>query len=148
LKTNKGCATIQQMKEEIKLTARGLRKNQTETEDILWKRLKNRKFLNKKFLRQHPIIYKIENTERFFIADFFCNEDKLVIEIDGEIHSQQKEYDQYRDLIVQKLGLRIIRVKSKIIKENIDYFLAEILTPLLLPREGQHRPIKSARIGG
>jgi very-short-patch-repair endonuclease len=88
------------MKKEIKLISRGLRKKQTETENILWKRLKNRTFLNKKFLRQHPIIFQIENIERFFIADFYCNEDKLVIELDGEIHSQQTEYDQYRDLII------------------------------------------------
>jgi very-short-patch-repair endonuclease len=124
------------MKEEIKLIARGLRKNQTDSENILWKRLKNRSFLNKKFLRQHPIIFQIEETEIFFIADFFCNEANLVIEIDGEIHSRQTEYDQNRDLIVQKLGIRVIRVKNKIINEDIDYFLAEILTPLLFPREG------------
>jgi very-short-patch-repair endonuclease len=136
-KINKGYVIIQSMQDEIKLIARELRKNQTETEKILWDRLINRKFLNKKFLRQHPIVFKIEDTERFFIADFFCDEDKLIIEVDGEIHCKQKQYDQYRDLIVHKLGLRVLRITNKIINSELDYFLAKILTPLLLPtREG------------
>ena len=126
---------IQQMKEEIKLIARGLRKNQTETETILWQKLRNRRFLNKIFLRQHPIIFQIEDSERFFIADFFCNENKLVIEVDGGIHFRQKKYDQYRDLIIQKLGLTVIRITNNIIKQDLEYFLTEILTPLLLPKE-------------
>ena len=119
------------MKEEITSIARRLRKNQTETEEILWKRLRNRKFLNKKFLRQHPISFQIEDTERFFIADFFCNEDKLIIEVDGEIHFRQKKYDQYRDLIIQKLGLQVIRVTNNIIKQDLEYFLTRVLTPIL-----------------
>jgi len=87
------------MKKEIAAIARELRKNQTETEKILWNRLRNRKFLNQKFLRQHPLSFQIEDSKRFFIADFFCNESKLIIEIDGDIHLKQKNYDQYRDLI-------------------------------------------------
>jgi very-short-patch-repair endonuclease len=124
------------MKEEIKLIARGLRKNQTETEEILWERLRNRKFFNKKFLRQHPLIFQIEDTERFFVADFFCNENKIVIEVDGGIHSKQHKYDKYRDLIIKKLGLQVVRVTNKTIREGLDCFLIEILTPLLFPREG------------
>ena len=136
------------MKREILLIAREMRKNQTKTENILWKRLKNRKFLNKKFLRQHPICFQIEGSKRFFIADFYCFENKLIIEIDGDIHIKQKKYDQYRDMIVQALGLKVIRVSNEVITEEVDNFLTKVLTPLLLPREGQHRPIKSARIGG
>jgi very-short-patch-repair endonuclease len=124
------------MKKEITAIARGLRKSQTETEKILWDKLRNRKFLDKKFLRQHPIRFHIEDSERFFIADFFCYDHKLVIEVDGDIHSKQKNYDQYRDLIIQKLGFRVVRVTNSMIKEDIDYFLTEVLTPLLFAREG------------
>ena len=119
------------MRDEIKLAARDLRKNQTEAEDVLWRRLRNRKFLGKKFLRQHPIVFKIEGKERFFIADFYCREKRLVVEIDGKIHLKQKEYDQYRDLIVQNLGLKVIRVKNEIIQAELDKFLLEILAPIL-----------------
>jgi very-short-patch-repair endonuclease len=124
------------MKKDIVLIARKLRKNQTETESILWNRLKNRKFLNIKFLRQHPISFQIEDSRRFFIADFYCYEKKLVIELDGEIHKKQKELDQFRDLILDALGIKVIRVNNIMIMDNIEYFLSEVLTPLLFPREG------------
>jgi very-short-patch-repair endonuclease len=60
----------------------------------------------------------------------------LIIELDGEIHKQQKEYDQFRDLILDALGIKVIRVSNKMIEDNIEYFLSEVLTPLLFPREG------------
>jgi len=125
------------MKGEIISIARGLRKNQTKAEEILWKRLRNRRFLNLKFLRQHPICFKIENSKRYFIADFFCQEKKLIVEIDGGIHFRQQSYDQFRDLIIHKLGFQVIRVPNKAIEEDVDRFLTHILTPLLLRREGQ-----------
>ncbi len=68
-----------------------LRKNMTETEKVVWERLcKNQ--LGIRIRRQHPI-YK-------YIADYYCHELKLVIEIDGGIHllKENKEYDINRDL--------------------------------------------------
>jgi len=124
------------MKREIISIARELRKNQTETEKILWDRLRNRKFLKIKFLRQYPISFQIEASKRFFVADFFCYEKKLIIEIDGDIHLKQKNYDQYKDQIINALGIRIVRVTDTRIKEDLDYFLNEVLTPLLFAREG------------
>jgi len=124
-------AIIKKMRDEIKLAARDLRKNQTEAEDILWRRLRNRGLLGKKFLRQHPIVFRIEGKERFFIADFYCREKRLVVEIDGKYHLRQKEYDQYRDLIVQGIGLQVIRVKNETIQAELDKFLLEILAPIL-----------------
>jgi very-short-patch-repair endonuclease len=54
------------MREEIKLAARELRKNQTKGEEILWKRLRNRGFLGKKFNRQFPLIFNLNKLQRFF----------------------------------------------------------------------------------
>ncbi|MBN2398988.1 MAG: DUF559 domain-containing protein [Candidatus Aminicenantes bacterium] len=122
---------MQRMREEIKLAARNLRKNQTEVESFLWERLRNRKLMGKKFLRQHPILFEIDGQKRFFIADFYCRERKLVLEIDGAIHIKQKEYDHYRDLIIQELGLRVIRVKNETIENELDKFLHDVLTPIL-----------------
>ena len=118
------------MKEKILLSARELRKNQTETEEILWTRLRDRIFLSKKFIRQHPIKFKIEEKERFFIADFICFEKKLIIEVDGSIHLNQKDYDQFRDLIINELGFHVIRVTNKTIEKDLEYFLANVLTPI------------------
>jgi very-short-patch-repair endonuclease len=65
--------------------ARMLRENMTQTEKLLWERLKGKQILGLRFRRQHPIF--------IFIADFYCHEARLVVEIDGEIHNQQLEYD-------------------------------------------------------
>jgi very-short-patch-repair endonuclease len=64
--------------------AQELRTNLTDSEKILWKELRGRKLSGYKFLRQHPILYK-GNLVRlnYFIADFYCNEKKVVIEPDG-----------------------------------------------------------------
>ncbi len=87
--------------------------------------------MGKKFLRQHPIVFKIDGKERFFIADFYCRERKLVLEIDGAIHIKQKEYDHFRDLIIQELGLRVIRVKNETIENELDKFLYDVLAPIM-----------------
>ena len=81
---------------------RELRKNQTDAEAVLWKHLRNRKLDGYKFLRQHPIIHQQFNNEfpLFFVADFYCAEQKLVVELDGKIHDFQKDYDENRDYTI------------------------------------------------
>ena len=98
--------------------ARELRQNMTEAERVLWKELRNRKFLGLKFVRQYPLIYQVINNEpRYFIADFMCFEKKLVIEVDGMIHDFQKEEDQHREEILKSLGLTILRIKNEEVKD-------------------------------
>jgi len=48
-----------------------------------------------------------------FIADFYCHEKQLVIELDGKIHEKQKEYDEYRTFIINQLGIRVRRIKNE-----------------------------------
>ncbi len=108
--------------------ARELRRNMTEAEKLLWKELRNRKFLGLKFVRQHPLIYQVINNEpRYFIADFMCYEKKLVIEVDGMIHEFQKEDDQHREEILKSLGLNILRIKNEE-TENREKVLEKIKT--------------------
>jgi len=103
----------------VKQTARKLRKEQTESEQTLWEILRNRQFLGKKFLRQHPITFEWNNRKRFFVADFYCSEAKLVIELDGEIHETQKDYDELRDFVIKSLGLKVLRFDNKQIVQNL-----------------------------
>ena len=56
-----------------------LRNNMTNAEKLLWEKIRKKQILNLKFRSQHPI--------DIFIADFYCHQIKLVIEIDGEIHN-------------------------------------------------------------
>ena len=95
--------------------ARELRRNQTSAEKIFWQVVRNRRFDGKKFLRQHPLIYENINDKKlsFFIADFYCAEHKLVVELDGKIHDYQKDYDEQRDFIIEEMGLRVVRIKNE-----------------------------------
>jgi leucyl-tRNA synthetase len=107
--------------------ARELRKNQTPEEKLMWHNLRNRKLDGKKFLRQHPIIYEEAfNNVSFFIADFYCHEHKLVLEIDGAIHNLQKDSDRQRDLIANQLGLKVLRIKNEEVNKNISAVLRKI----------------------
>ena len=107
---------------EITRRARKLRNNQTPAEKDLWQELKQAK-LGKSFRRQYPIRFYLDNRKRFFIADFFCKEAKLVIELDGKIHDDQKDYDQSRDYIINELGYQVLRFSNEDIFEHLEYVL-------------------------
>jgi very-short-patch-repair endonuclease len=103
-------------KKFIKDVVRYLRKNQTESEKIFWELVRNRRLFGKKFLRQHPIVYEDYDKEKFFVADFYCAEKNLVVEIDGKIHENLKEYDELRTYIINNLEKKVIRIKNEELK--------------------------------
>ncbi len=96
-----------------------LRKNMTHEEKLLWGYLANNQ-LEFKFRRQHPIW--------MYIADFYCHELKLVIEIDGGIHNRKdvKENDTIRENDLIDFGIKVIRFTNDEIKQAIDKVLANI----------------------
>jgi len=107
--------------------ARQLRKNPTPSEKLLWQHLKKRQFRGCKFLRQKPFVYEQHGNQRyFFIADFYCAQLKLVIELDGRIHDFQQSYDYQRDLVLAGLGLKVLRIKNEELAD-MDGVLARIL---------------------
>jgi very-short-patch-repair endonuclease len=107
-------------KKQIVELCRENRKNSTPAESILWDLLRNRKLDNKKFLRQHKIIYShSEDGFKFFILDFFCAGERFAIELDGEIHSKQVEYDLWRSSVLNELNIRVLRIKNEEL-ENIE----------------------------
>ncbi|PKP19592.1 MAG: restriction endonuclease [Bacteroidetes bacterium HGW-Bacteroidetes-21] len=109
--------------------ARELRKNQTPEEKILWGELRGRRLGGFKFLRQKPIIC---DNDLFFVADFYCAEMKLVVELDGKIHQTQKEYDAERDRIMTNMGIRVMRLENEELN-NISEVRIKILNELNLP---------------
>ena len=94
-------------------TARKLRAKSTRAEEIFWEIVRNRNIKNKKFNRQFPVYFEFEGQKRFFIADFYCHENKLIIEIDGGIHQTQKDYDELRTIIISELGIKVIDLRMK-----------------------------------
>jgi len=109
-----------------KKLCRELRANQTHSEEILWDRIRNRQLLGKKFLRQHPIFYDLKGRETFYIADFYCHEIKLVVEIDGEIHKLRLKNDYDRDQIMNLLGLQVMRIKSEKVIDDLNGVLKSL----------------------
>ncbi len=95
----------------LRPTRKELRNNLTPQEAILWNRLKNN-YLGFKFRRQHSI--------KNFIADFYCPEKKLVIEIDGSQHLDNQEYDTERTNHFECLGIKVIRFWNDEINNNIE----------------------------
>ena len=93
--------------------AKELRKNMTDAEELLWQRLNNNQ-LGMRFRPQHPI--------NIFIADFYCHQHKLVVEIDGGIHKHetQKEHDVGRTIELERFGITIIRFTNEQVINNID----------------------------
>jgi very-short-patch-repair endonuclease len=94
-----------------------LKKNPTQAEQVMWEQLRNKK-TGHKIRRQHII--------DDFIADFVCLRKKLVVEIDGEIHLKQKEYDDYRTARLGELGYEVIRFTNQEVFENAELVTSKI----------------------
>lgn len=78
----------------------------------MWREvLSRRQFSSYKFLRQKPI----EN----FIVDFYCAELRWVIEIDGDSHAEQPEYDERRTVWLQQHRLQVMRYDNHDVMSNI-----------------------------
>lgn len=101
--------------------ARELRKKPTRAEKVLWQKLRNRKLGGLKFVRQHPI--------GRYVTDFYCHELGLVVELEGSIHENldQRSYDADRFEEFENRGLKILRFKNEMIRENIEAVLERIL---------------------
>ncbi len=103
---------------EIKVLATKLRSNPTPSEEFLWQYLRRKQLEGRKFLRQHPIIYQRSGNDfQFYVPDFYCAKEKLIIELDGKIHEYTKERDAFRDSILKHFGLTVLRFKNEELKD-------------------------------
>jgi len=121
---------------ELVSNARLLRNNMTRAEIILWSRLREKKINGYKFRRQQPILD--------YIVDFYCNELKLIIEVDGEIHSlpEKINYDSKRNNILKINGYHILRLTNLEIETELDSTINKIIlyiNEILSPFQEDHR---------
>lgn len=102
-----------------KIFRKNLRTNSTRAEILLWKHI-CRKQLGVKFRRQHGL--------GPFIADFYCPEKKLVIEVDGASHATMdaREYDAQRTSYIGKAGISVIRFTNQQVFDSLDEVLNQI----------------------
>jgi very-short-patch-repair endonuclease len=125
--------------------ARQLRSNQTNTERILWNRLRARRLNGLRFRRQFPI--------GNFIADFCCKEYQLVIERDGGQHAEQRiiKNADGRTQLIENRGYKVLRFWNNEVLTNMDGVLESILDtvaqrrPLPHPLLGQGEGIETRR---
>jgi len=97
-----------------------LRRNATDCERILWRRLRNRKFADYKFRRQHPIDP--------YVLDFYCPALKLTIELDGSGHDSRLRqiHDKRRERFLTGQGIAIVRFWNHQVREELDSVLEAI----------------------
>ncbi len=105
--------------EDTKEFAKHLRQRETSAEDLFWEMVRDRKILNLKIRRQHPI--------GIYIADFYCHELKLVIELDGSIHDLEDikqtrlpdgQEDKVREAFLISEGLTVMRFSNDDVFSN------------------------------
>jgi very-short-patch-repair endonuclease len=99
--------------------ARSMRNQPTPAEHALWQGLKRRRLGGMRFLRQFAI--------GRFIVDFYCAEEKLVIEVDGGVHHDGAERDEQRTRILETFGLRVLRFTNDAVLGDTSEVLARIL---------------------
>ena len=103
--------------EVLKENSRSNRKNQTETENILWQLLRNNQ-TGYKIRRQHAI--------DGYIADFVCLSKGLVIEVDGGYHKLLKEEDEVRTSVLNNEGFDVIRFTNEEVINNANKVVQHI----------------------
>ena len=101
-----------------------MRNSATYAEKILWTKLQKSRLNGFKFRRQQGIGY--------YIVDFYCASVKLVIELDGGVHSEKQVIlnDIERQKNIEALGLRVLRFTNEEVFSNLDKVLSEILLAL------------------
>jgi very-short-patch-repair endonuclease len=115
--------------------ARRLRRDATDVERIIWRALRER-LPGWKFRRQHPIGRRI--------ADFACPARKLVIELDGGLHSEQMKVDALRSAELERHGYRVVRFWNNDVLENLDGVLETVRLALETPTSPQPSPPRGA----
>jgi very-short-patch-repair endonuclease len=99
-------------------TARALRRDPTPAERKPWQSLRGRRLDGLQFRRQHPL--------GPFILDFCCPAHRLVVEVDGDVHAEQVEYDADRTQHLERFGYRVLRVRNDEVLTDMPAVLEQI----------------------
>jgi very-short-patch-repair endonuclease len=120
--------------------ARKLRKAETWAEKLLWSWLRDRRLGSYKFRRQHPL--------GIYYLDFFCEEAKLAVELDGfgHGHPDQQRHDAEREKFLQAHGVKTLRFWNSHLRRNArgirDTIFREIQARAPHPLPEYTRPMK------
>ena len=93
-------------KSDVTGNRKELRNHSTSAEATLWKMLKGKQIAGLKFRCQHSV--------GPYILDFYCPQIKLAIELDGEVHNRQQDYDEQRSYFLNRVeDIEVLRIEEK-----------------------------------
>ena len=118
--------------------AKDLRKNSTDTENVLWKHLRAKRLAGLKFRRQEPV--------GKYIVDFICFESRVIVECDGGQHALEVEKDQERDRWFEEQGYRVLRFWDSDVLRNTEGVLEAILEACQRSPSPSSPPIEGGEI--
>jgi len=101
--------------------AKELRGSMSLPEVLLWRELRRQRMDGLRFRRQHPL--------GPYVLDFYCDEVKLAVEVDGEWHSfgPQPARDQVRDRSLEQHGVRTLRLSARFVLKHMQEVLETIV---------------------
>ena len=102
--------------------ARNLRRGQTDAENLLWAKLRFMRSNGIRFRRQHPVGH--------YIVDFICLEKRLIIELDGGQHAENKEKDSRRTKWLEDEGYCVVRFWDNEVLTNVEGVVFRIMENL------------------
>lgn len=119
-----GQSSLSRERERARVRARSLRGHSTMAERALWHQLRDRRLAGHKFRRQHPI--------GPFFADFVCIEKKLIVELDGGQHFDDRGLldDASRTATLNAFGFHVVRYDNRAVLTNMDGVLQSLLGSL------------------
>lgn len=118
--------------ETLKARAKTMRQNPTPFEAIIWRELRAKRFERYKFTRQTVI--------GRYIVDFAARSEALIVEIDGDTHGAQIDYDAARTAFLERQGYRVLRFGNADVRQNLDGVMTTILGALRTPPSPRPSP--------
>ncbi|MEP6705514.1 MAG: endonuclease domain-containing protein [Acidobacteriota bacterium] len=105
---------------QIEARRKQLRRNLTPAEAALWNVLKKSQLSGRKFRRQYSV--------GKYVLDFYCVEEWLAIELDGEVHRNEaaQAYDHTRKVFLNGAGIKVIRFENFLVFEELEYVIHHI----------------------
>ena len=113
------------LRERMTQVARSFRNAPTPSEAVLWNALRGRRLNGMRFRRQQPI--------GPFIVDFYCAAERLVVEVDGGVHEAKVDADRERQMLLESLGLRVVRLPAPLLENDLSAALDTIRAALTSP---------------
>jgi very-short-patch-repair endonuclease len=111
----------------------------TPAERVLWQAIRGGKLGGFRFRRQHAV--------ETYIADFYCREAGLVIEVDGSVHETSGEDDRLRQAVLEAQGLTVLRFTNEAVLTRLDDVLQTIREKLATSNDTAPKPVPPLRNG-